>query len=80
MKADDTMRKRRILAAAAGQGLTMSAIARKLGVSKQYVSQIINRKKTNKQTEEKIAALLRMDREYLFGTEAVHEPGKEIRT
>jgi transcriptional regulator with XRE-family HTH domain len=62
----DRERRRRVLVALAEKEMTMSNLARSLGISRTLVSNIVNGRRLSKNTEQRIAAFLDKPAEYLF--------------
>jgi len=62
----DRERRRRVMVALVQKGLTISALAKRLTVSKQYVSAVINGRRLSYKTEQCIADFLGKPVDYLF--------------
>lgn len=69
----DTERKRRCMAELARRGLTITKAASLIGVSQQYVSDIISGRKRFRSAEKKLADLLALPVDYLFPARSKRE-------
>jgi transcriptional regulator with XRE-family HTH domain len=72
----DHERRRRVLVALAELDMTISSLARKLGVSKQYVSAVTSGRRISKKTEQRIADFLGKPADYLFPYRLPEEIGE----
>ena len=62
----DGERRRRVLVELARRGMTISALARAIRTRQSMVSDVINGRRLQASLEERIAAYLQVDRNYLF--------------
>jgi plasmid maintenance system antidote protein VapI len=70
----DKERRKRVMVALAEKDMTISALAKRLGFSKQYISAVINGRRMSAKTEKLIAEFLGKSEKYLFP----FRTGKEI--
>jgi transcriptional regulator with XRE-family HTH domain len=75
----DKERRRRVLVALAEKDMSISALARALGLSKVYISYIVNGLRLSAKTERRIAEFLGRDIESLFPPRTAEEIGRMRR-
>ncbi|MGP1587282.1 MAG: helix-turn-helix domain-containing protein [Treponemataceae bacterium] len=69
----DKKRKNRAMAILASKGMTITSLSYRIGVSRPYISDVINGKKPYRSAEEKIAKAVRVPVEYLFPKKSLSE-------
>jgi len=72
----DRERRRRVLVALAEHEMNISALARNIGVSKQYISAVISGRRLSSKTEQRIAAFLGIPVDDLFPCRTPEELGE----
>jgi len=72
----DRERRRLVLVALAERGLTISGLARALGVSKQYISAVVTGRRLSTETEQRIADYLGKPVDDLFPFRTPKEIGE----
>jgi len=72
----DRERRRRVLVALAERDMSISGLARELGVSKQYVSAVISGRRISPKTQQRIADFLGKPADYLFPPRTAGEIGE----
>ena len=69
----DGERRRRVLVELARHGMSITDLARAIGTTQSHVSEVINGRRLQASLEERIAAYLQVDRNYLFPRRTVRE-------
>ena len=72
----DHERRRRVLVALAERGMTVSDLARSLGVTRTCISEVINGRRLSQKTEQRIADFLGKPTDYLFPFRTPEEIGE----
>jgi len=75
----DRERRQRVLVALAELGMTVSGLARSLGVTRTCISEVINGRRLSPKTEQRIAEFLGKPADYLFPCRTAEEIGEMRR-